>query len=71
MCMCRYGIYVLWSITGRILNYIGCFQEKDLVAEGEKWAEVGCNFGGKETSVWILYYVDLAAIQNHYSNLKK
>lgn len=71
MCMCRYVICVLWSISGRVLNYIGCLQEKDLVAEGEKWAEVGWDFGGKETSVWILYYVDLAAIQNHYSNLKK
>lgn len=62
MCTMEY----LWKST----QLRGCLQEKDLVAEGEKWAEVGWDFGGK-SSVLVLYYVDLAAIQNHYSNLKK
>lgn len=40
------------------------------MVEGEKWVS-GMRFWWKETSVWILYYVDLAAIQKlYYSNLK-
>lgn len=56
----------LWKST----QLYWCLRKKTLWLKernGQRWDD----FGGKETSVWILYYVDLAAIQNHYSNLKK